>query len=416
MTAAVDGAGDVLQQNGFGGIVADSTRAAQKDHCGGNAGSENHGVVTGTTGHAMRSASGGMDGGFDVGEQEGVHCDSGMIQERRGVNGESAPGRDLLGQSNQPLRELRAHLVGLVADIEGEAYFAGNHICGARVGLNAADGGDKPSHTAGFGFDGHHPFGGGGQRVAAGVHGRGAGMIRMANESKRDAGLADNGLDRSESEIEAFENGPLLDVEFDIAEDIFAQTCGGKLGRIETKILDGLPDRNTVGIAAIKELLVAIADDGAASDEGRAEANPFFLGEGDDLDGEWQMPAVELFEQSDGYENTERTIEGTGVGNRVQVGAEQKPWRTGGGGWVEGTKIADGVQGCADTKRQQPFRNGLMAIAHGRGKKRSAKKRGVFTEARQGLTPGDDVGSAGGGGGIEGLRHRGHSRVTRASM
>src|SRR5579862_4129016 len=187
MNAAIDGASDVFGQHGFGGIMADAAGGAQENHGGGNALGENHRVVARAAGHAVGGAACGAHGGLDLRGEKRIHGDGRLVKESGDVEGEIAAGGDFLSAGGEGLERVGTNGVGLVADVESEACFARNDVGGAGLDTDDADGGDQTGSAGGFVFDGDHPCGGGGEGVAASVHGRGACVIGHAGEGDREA-------------------------------------------------------------------------------------------------------------------------------------------------------------------------------------------------------------------------------------
>ena len=71
-----------------------------------------------------------------------------------------------------------------------------------------------------------------------------------------------------------------------------------------------------------------------AADERHAEADAFFLGEADDLDGERQPPAAEQVDERDAEDHAEDAVEGAGVRHGVEMRADEQPRRVGDGAGV----------------------------------------------------------------------------------
>lgn len=202
-------------QNRFGRVVADAAGSPQEDHGGRDSSGEDHCIMSGAACHAMRSASGGADGRFDLGRQETVHGD-GRLFEKDGVrDGEAATGGDFFGEMGELCDSLRASAIGGVADVESSPDFAGDDVCGTRTGLDGADGGDEPGCLPGFAFDDSHPLRSSGKSVAAQVHGSCTGMVGAAGEMELEAGLPDDGIDNGKGKTKILKDGTLLDMKFE---------------------------------------------------------------------------------------------------------------------------------------------------------------------------------------------------------
>ena len=138
-----------------------------------------------------------------------------------------------------------------VADVERGADGAGDDVDGAGIGGDAADGGDELGVVGGVALDFDDPLGGGGEGVLAQGHGGGAGVVGVAFEGELEARLADDGFDYGERGVGLFEDGPLLDVDFDGGEGVGRERAGGgDVGGVEAEVADGFGYGDAIGVGA----------------------------------------------------------------------------------------------------------------------------------------------------------------------
>src|SRR5215469_763165 len=175
---------DVFRENGLGGVVADTAGAAQKDHGGRDAFSEDHGVVAGTARYAMRQTARRTHGGFDLGNKKRIHSDRVLLEKRGRTEREVATSSDFLGTGGESVERVGPDRIGFVADIEQEAGFARNDIGGSRATLDEAHRSNQAASASGLVFHYDHPFGCARECISSGVHGSGASMIGDAAEVK----------------------------------------------------------------------------------------------------------------------------------------------------------------------------------------------------------------------------------------
>jgi hypothetical protein len=75
MQAALDRLLDILTGHRFGRIVTDATGRTQKNHCGRNCFSQDHGIVARAAYHPVRIASGLNDRTFYFANEKRIHRD-----------------------------------------------------------------------------------------------------------------------------------------------------------------------------------------------------------------------------------------------------------------------------------------------------------------------------------------------------
>ena len=116
-----------------------------------------------------------------------------------------------------------------------------------------------------------------------------------------------------------------------------------KICRVEAVVANGFGYSDAVSIRACEGLRVELADECEASQKWFVEAHAFFFGEADDFDGERKMLAAQLLDYSDAEHNAEDAVEGAGVGDGVEVGADEKAWGVRRETGPDAAQIAHGV-------------------------------------------------------------------------
>jgi hypothetical protein len=82
MESAIERFPDVVEMDGFGGIMTDAAGGSQKDHGGGSFFGEDHGVVAGAAGQTMRLAARAADSFLDLIDEVGIHGHRALAQQR----------------------------------------------------------------------------------------------------------------------------------------------------------------------------------------------------------------------------------------------------------------------------------------------------------------------------------------------
>ena len=153
--------------------------------------------------------------------------------------------------------------------------------------------------------------------------------------------------DGGEREAEAFEDGALLDVEFEVGCDVVAFARGvADLGYIyvvggECGFEGGAV---AVGAGAVGGDGVG-AGEGGGAEEAAAEARAFLVGPVDDADGEGRAAVGVAGDRGEDFErgdDAERAVEPAAVGDGVEMAAEDEGlWRCAGEG---DPHVASGVE------------------------------------------------------------------------
>src|ERR1043165_6922005 len=179
------------------------------------------------------------------------------------------------------IKEAGEFLFVQVAQLQTENDLAGNHVVSAGLDLDPSDGADLPA-----GHAGHNlvylldEARGGKQRVAALVHGRGAGVVGKA--FNRDIGMqnADNPFHHANVDLLALERSALLDVQLKVTGNAARPALQG---RKPIRIAADNPRAFANGLAALRyqvqPLLIQSFPQRLAAD-----GPAFFILENDDLE------------------------------------------------------------------------------------------------------------------------------------
>ena len=136
MHAAFDRFGDIFDYYRFCGIVADAAGSAQKDHRRWNFFCDDHGIVSCAADHAVWRATGFADCLFYLGRERRIHGHCRLIEALGPTDFEAAAIRNLFGLVNETVDRALANRIIAMANVEREARFCGDNICGPRFGFD----------------------------------------------------------------------------------------------------------------------------------------------------------------------------------------------------------------------------------------------------------------------------------------
>ena len=206
-------------------VVADAALAPHEQHGQRQAAAEGHGIVPGAAGQMAHPQADAFD---PVGEQ--LH-QAGVAGRCRRIVREGHLGGDVPLRGDARDRRLDvghgrcALCIERCAHVEGELDLAGNGVAG-RVGqAQPPDRCDQICLTLRARLDGEHHLGRRRQRIAAPMHGHGAGVAGLARDlDHASCGAADGG-DDADGQVVGFEHRSLLDVHLDVAERRCCAAC-----------------------------------------------------------------------------------------------------------------------------------------------------------------------------------------------
>ena len=162
------------------------------------------------------------------------------------------------------------------------------------------------------------------------------------------------------------------------------------------EVADGIGEGDVVGVGASEEVGGELADGGEGGEEGEAEADAFFFGEGNEFDVKGEGCGAEFFKDGEAEEDAEGAVEGAGVGDGVDVGEEEE----GGGVVVSGAAcgaevtgvVRAGVEACL---ADPPLEEGV-GVAGGGGEVEAGGFVWDVRDTGELAAAGEDSGGAGG--------------------
>ena len=189
--------------------MADPIWTSNEEHGGGKMGGEDHGVMACSAGHRAGWCACGDRGFGEDGGEVGVQGDGRLIEEEAVGQGDVPLGGCLEGGFCKADDRLVPDSIVGVAKVKECSGLAGDDVSCSGRDFEAAHGGYEVWGSFGEVLDLRDPLGGGGEGVAAERHRSCAGVVGLASKGELHAGLANQGGDQAEREIEGFENGGL---------------------------------------------------------------------------------------------------------------------------------------------------------------------------------------------------------------
>ena len=130
-------------------------------------------------------------------------------------------------------------------------------------------------------------LGGSAERIPAAVHGQSTGVSGFTVEVCRDTALARDCRNDAHRQVLRLEHRALLDVNFAVTEQVArVPFLEQESFRIASKCADGLGHRDPLLVLQRKMTRIEASCHNLAPEIGRVVAEAFFVGKGDDLDGE----------------------------------------------------------------------------------------------------------------------------------
>src|SRR5215813_873982 len=160
----------IFGQHIFIGMMADAAGRAQKQHGRGDFCGENHGIVSGATGHVVYRIARSFYGLRQSLDQSCIHGDSGLVELLLLFKFQATIRGSLFGLFEHAVNRLMANCILRMAHIKAGTNAAGDYIPCVRVNLQPSDGGDESGRTLSNAFYRRDPSGCGGERIATQVH------------------------------------------------------------------------------------------------------------------------------------------------------------------------------------------------------------------------------------------------------
>ncbi|KAG0734081.1 hypothetical protein G6F23_012726 [Rhizopus arrhizus] len=263
---------------------------------------------------------------------------------------------------HQRFRERVQHGVAVAAHFQRQLHPAGHGVGGVRRHRQAAHRGHHVMRIAaggaGLAAGGIDDARRADQRVAADIHGGGAGMIGLAFHHDQHAADAYDVGDHADRQAAAFQDGALFDMQFDKRRGVARAAQGGmKRRRVAADAGNALGQRLAVGVAGGQHVGRQLARERAAAHARDAVVAGFFGQEVDDFERMRQFDAVFLHRVRDfdagqdaddavetaaGHDGVAMRAGGNRLAGRVApgAGADQVAARVQAGGQAGGFEFA----------------------------------------------------------------------------
>src|SRR5436305_13832961 len=118
------------------------------------------------------------------------------------------------------------------------------------------------------------------------------------------------------------EHWALLDVKLEISNGIRGECRFGNVLRIQPKLPNSFLHGDAACVGMRQQSVVHGSCKGSASEKRNAKADALFLGKSDNLKAEVQLLTLQSFDKGDCDDYTQNSVEGAGVRDRVEVGAD----------------------------------------------------------------------------------------------
>jgi hypothetical protein len=168
----------------------------------------------------------------------------------------------------------------------------------------------------------------------------------------------------------------LFDVKLQVSEGIIAGPSFVDSLRIQTKRRDRISDHR-------EQLIVNISNQRAASDEWHAKSHTFLFRESDHFNLKRQEAPVETLDQSNSEDHAQDSIEGSRMGNGIEMRTNEQPWCAWPVGWMDAPKISGMIHAHAHPRHFHPAAQTSMHLVHRLGQESSRRCAGLFAELRQ---------------------------------
>ena len=138
-----------------------------------------------------------------------------------------------------------------------------------------------------------------------------------------------DGCDRGKRAVTLFQDRPLFDMEFKIADIILTFACGfTHLARVESEIAERLTHAHAILVGTFQPFVVPAAAEREGAQQRGAESRAFLVTESQHLDGERQFLVFAGLRQVNGHGNrghhTENAVVFAGIRHGIQVRAENQ--------------------------------------------------------------------------------------------
>ena len=322
----VDTGGDVFGRGIFIGVMGKAVAAADENHGDGHHGGEDDAIVTGSTWDDSFVASDGGERTEELVSEAGFAVGGVVALDNVPSECEAARvGDDGEGILDFELGFVPNVVIG-VADVDSEGHFLWDAVRDVGLDFGLPHGGDEGGGGLRYFLDGEDGFGGSSEGVASHRHGGGAGVVSVAGEGDEQASLPHDAGDNAGGLIGLLEYAALFDMKLDVAEGEAGVVLDDFCLVVPTGGSEDEGERLTVSVLTIESAVVEFTNDAAAAKIGGLKADPFLVGEGENVDWERKGDVLlgEDFESGEGTDDAEGTIVFSRINDGVDVGTKKE--------------------------------------------------------------------------------------------
>ena len=131
---------------------------------------------------------------------------------------------------------------------------------------------------------------------------------------------------------------------------------------VQTEVEERLVQRHPVAVAQVPPVLEPVPGDGLGAEQGGAEARALLVAEADQLQGEGGLDVVQPLGHGDRHDDPQHPVVGAGVGDGVEVGAEEQRGQSGFAALASAAHVAGGVDPGAQTGVGHPAGDHLVGL------------------------------------------------------
>ena len=279
------------------------------------------------------------------------------------------------------------------ANIERQLAQRRDHVDGARGDLQLADGAHQTGHLQTALFDHADHLRGSGSRVVAQRHRHRAGMAGDAAHGHTPARKARDGADHPNRQVLMQQHRALLDMDFDIADELVAARQRGDARGSAAPLTQYVRETLSRRITPLEHVGVEPAGHRGASKIRGGEAHALLLREADDVQMKRQrdVPPPQLLDGDDTGENAEPSVIFPRVADGIVVRSDDQRPCIGARAWIAANDVARHVDMRGHAGSGHPFAqfSGSRAM---RGRHEGAGQAvGAFRKSGQPMGQGQDT-------------------------
>src|ERR1700756_3667262 len=195
MNTTLDRLRNVIDQDRLRRIVADAAWCPEENNSGGDFFSQDHGIMAGAAGHAVRLASRLPNCFFYPSDYFGGHLHGALVHVLLPTHRQPTSTRDRLRVPDQIFDGTHSNVIAGMPYVKAESSLFRNHIDRARPRLHSSHSRDQTRTDSCRAFDRRDPLRRASQGIETHIHWRRPRMIRTSAEFELEPTLARNGVD-----------------------------------------------------------------------------------------------------------------------------------------------------------------------------------------------------------------------------